>query len=101
MMTGNNDIGNDIGNSKNNNNINDNDQKKRRYEQGKKVDFIVEEIVRKFKSAGVIIEEKSKPFLYKAAWRLSEARIWSNFESALKGDNKIGLFIYLCKRDGV
>lgn len=101
MQTGNNDIDNVNGNLKHNNNNIDNDAKTRRYAQGRKVEILVSEIVRKFEQAGTKIKKGSMPFLYKAAWRLSEARIWNNVESALKGDNPVGLFIYLCKRDGI
>lgn len=44
----------------------------------------------------------SRPFMCKVAWKLSEARIWDNYEQSLKASkSKVGLFIYLCKRDGV
>lgn len=99
--TNNNVIDNEIGNLKSNNNNIDNESKKKKYEQSKRVDMIVDDLVSKFKKNGHSIEEKSKPFLYLSAWKLSEAKLWNNFEQAVKGSNPIGLFIYLCKRDGV
>lgn len=75
----------------NNNNI-DND----RYSQGRKVETMADQML-----AALNAKESSRPFMCKVAWRLSEARIWNNIESAKKGNNPMGLFIYLCKRDGV
>lgn len=78
-------------NFNNNNNVIDN-----KYQAGRTVERLADELMKKLGA-----EEKSRPFLCKAAWKLSEARIWQNVESALKGRNRMGLFIYLCKRDGV
>jgi len=67
-----------------------------RYERSKQVEVIADKLVDKL---GVPI--KSRPFMCKAAYKLSEARIWDNLEQAMKGKNPVGLFIWLCKRDGV
>ena len=89
-----------VGTTHNYNGFNDNDAKNRRYEQGKKVEWIADELIKKFNA-----DQKSRPFFCKVAWRLSEARIWYNAEQATKPNAKItnplGLFIYLCKRDGI
>ena len=101
MSQANNDIENEnVGTTNNFNELNDNDVKKRKYEQGKKVEWIADELLKKFNA-----DPKSRPFFCKVGWRLSEARIWYNVEQATKPNPKItnplGLFIYLCKRDGV
>lgn len=67
------------------------------YERSRKVENIADSLVEKL---GVDIQ--SRPFMCKVAWKLSEARIWDNLEQAQKSKvNPVGLFIYLCKRDGV
>lgn len=76
----------------NNYNVNDNG----RYAKGKQVEFIADKLL---KSLGM--KQESRPFLCKAAYALNEARLWDNCEQALKGKNPAGLFIWLCKRDGV
>lgn len=96
MAQGNNVIENGIVSITSNNNYIDNDVKKKLYEQGKRVEILADELLRKLSA-----DTKSRPFLCKVAWKLSEARIWYNVEQALKGKNPMGLFIYLCKRDGV
>lgn len=76
---------------------NDNDNNKRsKYLRAKSVDMIVEKL-----EAGLNTKPESRPFLCKAAWKLSEGRIWDNYEKALAGKNPMGLFIWLCKKDGV
>lgn len=77
----------------NNNNI-DNDRKK--YERGRRVEILADEMLQALGA-----NQSSRQFMCKVAWKLSEARIWGNIESAKKGRNPMGLFIYLCKRDGV
>lgn len=79
-----------------NNNFIDNDVKQKMYEQGKRVEILADELLKKLNA-----DIKSRPFMCKVGWKLSEPRIWYNVESALKGTNPMGLFIYLCKRDGV
>lgn len=82
--------------SKNSNyNVNDNDK----YARSRKVEFIADELLERFKLDG-----SSRDFMLKAAWKLPEATIWRNVESAMKNNkvkNPVGLFIFLCKRDGV
>lgn len=92
MSQGNNDI--DNVNVVSTNNYNDIDNVK--YDRSKKVEMIADRLMDKLHC-----KSESRPFLCKVAWKLSEARIWDNVESALKGDNPMGLFIWLCKRDGV
>ncbi len=77
----------------NNYNVNVNENK---YAKGKNVDLIVDKVAEKL---GTSID--SRPFLCKAVWKLSEARIFNNVEIAQHGHNPMGLFIYLCKKDGV
>jgi hypothetical protein len=66
------------------------------YDRAKVVDAIVDKL-----EAGLNAKPESRAFLCKAAWRLSEARIWLNYEKSLMGTNPMGLFIWLCKKDGV
>jgi hypothetical protein len=48
------------------------------------------------------MSEESRGFMCKVAYKLPEARIWSNLEKALTAKkSKPGLFIWLCKKDGV
>lgn len=96
MNKGNNVIENGNVNFNSNNNSNDNEVKEKMYEQGRRVETLADELLNK-----LCASRDSRPFMCKVGWKLSEARIWYNVESALKGDNPMGLFIYLCKRDGV
>lgn len=86
-------IENEIVSITSNNNTIDNDRRK--YDQGRKVESLADAML-----AALNARESSRPFMRKTAWKLSEARIWANIESAKKGKNPMGLFIYLCKRDG-
>lgn len=74
------------------NNVNDNDRGK--YQRSRRVDLIADEILNRLGA-----DYKSRPFYCKVAWKLSEARIYSNLESALKGRSPQRLFTYLCKKD--
>ncbi|MGH2612373.1 MAG: hypothetical protein ACRDFB_04925 [Rhabdochlamydiaceae bacterium] len=67
-----------------------------KYSKGKNVDLIANRVTEKLGATA-----ESRAFLCKAAWKLSEARIFNNVELAQRGRNPMGLFIYLCKRDGV
>lgn len=68
-----------------------------KYERSRKVEEIADSLLEKLN-----VDEKSRPFMCKVAWKLSESRIWQNVEQAQKSKvNSVGLFIYLCKRDGV
>lgn len=75
---------------------NDIDMENDKYARGKKVEITADRLISKLHTS-----MESRPFMCKVAWKLSEARIWDNVEQALKGRNPMGLFIYLCKRDGV
>ncbi len=66
------------------------------YSRARTVDQIVDKL-----EAGLNSKPDSRPFLCKAAWKLSEARVWLNYEKAITGKNPMGLFIWLCKKDGV
>ena len=80
-------------------NYNDNDidnEKGNNYEQGRRVEATADALIQKLGA-----KQESRPFMCKVAYKLSEARIWYNVEQALKGRNPMGLFVYLCKRDGV
>lgn len=77
----------------NNDNVIDNDNK---YSASKQIDYIADRLVDKLNAT-----DKSRPFLCKVAWKLPEHRIWNHVESAMRGKNPMGLFIYLCKKDGV
>lgn len=83
----------DNGNRSLENNVIVND---RNYDKSKQVDMIADRLLDKLGATS-----DSRPFMCKTAWKLSEARIWANVEQALKGKNPTGLFIYLCKKDGV
>lgn len=96
MTQGNNVIENEIVSITTNNNNIDNDVHKMKLEQGKKVEIIADRLLKVFG-----LNETSRAFMCKVAWKLTESRIWQNVEQALKGKNPVGLFIYLCKRDGV
>lgn len=92
MSQGNNDIDNVNVSEKPNYNDIDNG----RYDKGKQVEAFADRLLGKLD-----MKAESRPFLCKAAYKLSEARLWDNCEQALKGKNPAGLFIWLCKRDGV
>lgn len=99
MSQGNNDIDNvNVVLTTNYNDI-DNDNN-RKFDKSRHVEVIADKLMDSFK-AHLKPEVDSRPFFCKIAWRLSEARIWDNVEQANKGRNPMGLFIYLCKRDGV
>lgn len=78
-----------------NNNYNDNESK---YDKSKAVEAIADRLMDKLPAT-----PKSRPFFCKVAYKLPEAKIWANCEVALspKSKNPMGLFIFLCKRDGV
>lgn len=68
-----------------------------RYSRSRKVEETADRLLEKLK-----LGQDSRKFMCKVAWKLSEARIWDNLEQAQKsGRNPAGLFIFLCKRDGV
>lgn len=90
MSKGNNDNVSGVVSSTNN----DIDNDRGRYERSKKVDVIADEII-----ARLGVGSTYRAFYCKIAWKLSEARIYSNLESALKGNQPAKLFTYLCKRD--
>lgn len=73
-------------------NVNDNDK----YAKSRKVEILADSLLDKLN-----LGPGSRPFMLKAAWTLSEATLWNNVEVAKKGTNPPGLFIFLCKRDGV
>lgn len=69
----------------------------RRYAKSRRVEEIADTLMKRLN-----LSDGSRPFMCKVAWRLPEATIWRNMETALKSDrNPAGLFIFLCKRDGV
>lgn len=95
MSPANNDIVN--GNVSNNSNYNSNDNVPDRYARERRIDEIADQLLLRFG-----LTTNSKPFMCKAARKLSEARIWQHYEAAQAATkSKPGLFIYLCKRDGV
>lgn len=70
----------------NNDNVNiDNDSNK--------VDFIAQKLVTELNNPDARI------FYCKVAWKLPEAKIWSNLELAKKGRSPQKYFSWLCKRD--
>ncbi len=83
-------------------NSNDIDNGNGKYDKAKKVEYIADRLIEKFK-----LDKKSRPFMCKVAYKLSEARIWDHYEHATSSKdgkpitNPVGLFIWLCKRDGV
>lgn len=78
-------------------NVNYNDiDNEGKYNRGRTVERTADELLKRLGA-----KPESRPFLCKAVYKLSEARVWDNAEQALKGRNPMGLFIYLCKRDGV
>lgn len=81
-----------------NNNVNDNVDK---YEVARKVEMIADRLLEKFG-----LPDESRGFMLKVAYKLPEATIWQHYErvtarGAKPITNPIGLFIWLCKRDGV
>lgn len=85
---------------KTNYNNNDNVSK---YDKARRVEFIADSLLEKFG-----LDESSRPFMCKVAYKLSEARIWEHYshvttppKSGKPISNPFGLFIWLCKRDGV
>jgi hypothetical protein len=73
-------------------NVNDNDK----YAKSRKVEVIADNLLEKLN-----LDVGSRSFMLKAAWKLPEATLWNHVEQARKGKNPVGLFIFLCKRDGV
>lgn len=67
-----------------------------KYAASRKVEMIADILLEKLH-----LSQNSRAFMCKVGYRLSEARIWDNLEQAKKGNNPAGLFIHLCKRDGV
>lgn len=81
-------------------NDNDNNIDNDRYARARMVDRIADQLVIRFNNPDF------REFYCKVAWKLSEARIWANVETAMEAATKKGtqpgrLFTYLCKRDGV
>jgi hypothetical protein len=68
---------------------NDNDK----YELTKRVEAIAYRLCEKLGSP------TSFEFYCKVAYKMSEARIWSNYEKAQRGRNPARLFTWLCKRE--
>ena len=69
-----------------------------KYQMSRKVDVIADQLVEKLGNS------KYRAFYCKVAFKLSEARIWQHYETAVAGakDGNPGkLFTYLCKKDGV
>ena len=66
-----------------------------KFAKSKSVEHIADKLVETFGN------EQFRAFYCKVAWKLSEAKIWSNVEQAQKGNSPARLFTYLCKRDGV
>lgn len=89
MSQSNNDIDNVVLTNNNNDNVG-------KYQKSKLADNIASKLQTKLG-----MKEESKPFLCKVAYKLPENIIWDNCDQALKGRNPAGLFIWLCKRDGV
>lgn len=75
-------------------NYSDNYNVNDKYELSRKVERVADEIIHKLGA-----DQTYRAFYCKIAWKLSEARIWSNMETSLKGNNPARLFSYLCKRD--
>lgn len=74
------------------------------YDRARQVERIADELLRKFN-----LDESSRGFMCKVAYKLSEARIWQHYEKVTAPPkpgarpiaNPVGMFIWLCKRDGV
>lgn len=92
-MKDNNDNVNVSVNVPNNNNSNNNNNDIGKYEQSLKAESLAYKLVEKFKAPD------SFPFYCKVAYKLSESRIWQNYEKAQEGKNPAGLFNWLCRRD--
>lgn len=73
--------------SKENNNDNVN------VDKSKTVDLLADRLVSTFNNP------KARALYCSFAWKLPEAKIWYNVESAQRGDNPPALFTWLCKRD--
>lgn len=68
-----------------------------KYARARNVERIADLLLQKLN-----LDSGSREFMCKVAWKLSEAKIWQNYEDSLKAKkSRVGLFIYLCKRDGV
>lgn len=80
---------------KTNYNVNDIDNVSK-YQKSKDVEVMADRLLEKLS-----LDKKSRPFMCKVAYKLSEARIWANLESASgpKVKDKAKLFIWLCDRD--
>lgn len=74
------------------------------YDRARRVEQIADELLKKFE-----LDEGSRGFMCKVAYKLSEARIWQHYEKVTAAPKKgarpianpVGMFIWLCKRDGV
>ena len=80
--------------------VNDNYNVPNKYDRSKRVDMIADQLIEKLGN------KEFRGFYCKVAWKLSEARIWDNYETAkaasdAKNSHPGKLFTYLCKRDGV
>jgi hypothetical protein len=81
----------------NNNNFNSNDIVPSRWDRERNIDRIADTLLGKFN-----LPESSRGFMCLAARTLSEARIWQHYETSQTAKkSKVGLFIYLCQKDGV
>lgn len=80
-------------NHNNNNNVNGTS---RTLARSRNIDVMIEKL-----QSGLNAKDESRPFLAKACWKLPEASVWSNYETAIKGNNPMGLFIWLCKKQGL
>lgn len=92
MKTSNNDIDNEIVGTTHN--YNDIDNVNDKYSRSRRVEELADNLMEKLGA-----KPESRPFLCKVAWNLSESQIWTNYETSRRGNNPMGLFIYLCKRD--
>lgn len=66
---------------------------KNTYDTAKKAELIAYQLVDKFGQPG------NFQFYCLVAYKLSEARIWSNYEQAQKGRQPARLFTFLCNKD--
>lgn len=82
-------LNNSMNNDNDSNNINNNDN----VSKSKQVDLIADKLSQELNNP------VARPYYCKVGYRLSEAQIWNNLETAQRGRNPQRLFTWLCQRD--
>lgn len=73
--------------------LNTNNDNESKYRAAGRVEHIARQLVDKFSSPG------NFNYYCKVAYKLSESKIWNNYEVSLKGRAPAKLFTFLCNKD--